>query len=313
MSHIQSPILLQYLDALLKHGSFTKAAKDLYISQPYLTQTIKRTENDLGIEIVNRKSPQLQLTEAGKVYYRYLESIEESSEDLKRQLAKYSMTGKPTIRIAILPSLATYLLPLVLPVFKNKFPHISVTILEDVPKNNELLTIKEEVDFYIGQNPEAVSPSLITIDCGFQNYYAIIPPSSEFYCEGVQYLTENSISVEELLCQELVLTTNGSAIRRQIDRLLNRYKITPRIAFETSNVYTVAELAKQDLGVAFVPEGLVHATNSTAYNLYPITTTLISLEYFIAYPASKMLSENEKLFLDIFTTIVQKHTKKASS
>lgn len=313
MSHIQSPILLQYLDALLKHGNFTKAAKDLYISQPYLTQTIKRTENELGTEIINRKSPQLQLTEAGKVYYQYLESIEESGEKLKQHLAKYVMSTHLNIRVAILPSLANYLLPLVMPAFKKQYPHISVTVLEDIPKINEALAIRQEVDFYIGQNPESVSPSLLAIDCGYQNYYAIIPPSSDFYQKDKPLLEADAIAIEDLLHQELVVTTNGSAIRRQIDRLMHRYKINPRICFESSNVYTVAELAKQDLGVAFVPEGLVTPSTSGAYSLYPIAKSLISIEYFIAYSVAKTLDENEKSFLESFTKTVQEHTKKADS
>ena len=72
MAKINSLIMLQYIDVLLKHGNYTKAAQNLYISQSYLTQTIKKIENELGIEIINRQTTPLQLTEAGKIYYDYL-------------------------------------------------------------------------------------------------------------------------------------------------------------------------------------------------------------------------------------------------
>jgi len=55
MTKINSLNMLQYIDVLLKHGNYTKAAKNLYISQSYLTQTIKKVENQIGIEIINRK------------------------------------------------------------------------------------------------------------------------------------------------------------------------------------------------------------------------------------------------------------------
>lgn len=94
MPCMKLPYTLQYIDALLKHGNFTKAAKDLYISQPYLTQTIKKIEKELGTEIINRKSPQLQLTDAGKIYYQYLETIEEEGDFLNKKISQIYKNSK---------------------------------------------------------------------------------------------------------------------------------------------------------------------------------------------------------------------------
>lgn len=308
MGQMNAPYTLQYIDALLQHGSFTKAAKDLYISQPYLTQTIKKVEKELGTEIINRKSPHLQLTDAGKIYYQYLETIEEEGDFLKRKLAHYTDTLNPVIRIGILPSLATYLLPLALPAFMRDYPDTPLSINEDLPKTNELRVINQELDFYIGQNPESVSPSLITRDCGYQSYFAIIPSSSELYQPNRCMLTKGSIPIEQLLQQKLVLTTSGSAIRRQVDRLLQRYKLTPTIVLESSNIYTVAELAKKDAGVAFVPEGLISESPTLAYNLYPVSHELISIEYFIAYSTAKTLTPTLQAFADTFIQEIEAHT-----
>ena len=76
MAQLYSQQTLHYLDILLKHGNFTKAAKDLYVSQPHLTQTIKRIEIELGAKIINRDVTPLQLTAAGKVYHQYLMTAE---------------------------------------------------------------------------------------------------------------------------------------------------------------------------------------------------------------------------------------------
>ena len=158
----------------------------------------------------------------------------------------------------------------------------------------------QELDFYIGQNPESVSPSLITHDCGHQTYYAIIPKSSDLYQADRRLLAKVAIPIDRLLQQKLVLTTSGSAIRRQIDRLLQRYNITPHIALESSNIYTVAELAKNNAGVAFVPEGLLTKSEGIEYNLCPISSDLISIEYFIAYSTAKTLTPALDAFLETF-------------
>lgn len=68
-------LMLNYLEVLLKHSNFTKAASKLYISQPYLTQLIKRIEKELGAPIINRHRLPFSLTEAGQIYYQYLENL----------------------------------------------------------------------------------------------------------------------------------------------------------------------------------------------------------------------------------------------
>ena len=66
--------VLHFIDVLLKESNFTRAASELYISQPYLTQLIKRIERKLGTKIIDRESIPFKLTEAGIIYYNYLET-----------------------------------------------------------------------------------------------------------------------------------------------------------------------------------------------------------------------------------------------
>lgn len=63
---------LHYLTTLLRTGNYTVAARELYTSQPYLTQIIQRLERDLQLRLVNRSGRQLALTEAGQIYLAYL-------------------------------------------------------------------------------------------------------------------------------------------------------------------------------------------------------------------------------------------------
>ncbi|MGU9505008.1 LysR family transcriptional regulator, partial [Bacillus paralicheniformis] len=82
--------MLQYLDTLLRYGNFTKAAQQLYISQPYLTQLVRRKEKEMGVELINRHSAHLQLTEAGKLYYQYLENVNQEEVNFQHKLTQYN-------------------------------------------------------------------------------------------------------------------------------------------------------------------------------------------------------------------------------
>ena len=292
--------LLQYLDVLLKHGNFTKAAKDLYISQPYLIQVIRRTEEELGIEIVNRQSPRLQLTEAGKVYYQHLETLESEINKLQERLARYATSEKSFIRIGILPSLGTYLLPLFVPYFSNNYSHSQLLIREDLPRHNEERALNQQNDFYIGQNPETVSPNLIYHETRSYPYYAIIPPISPLYQEGRVFRDYEELSIKQILSNPLVLTATGSAIRRQIDQILQQYRVQANVVMESANIYTVAELAKQNLGVTIVPKHILSLPDKANYNLVKLPQKIISLKYFIAYSATKNLTPSEKGLIDCF-------------
>lgn len=109
--------LLHYLDVLLKESNFTKAARELYISQPYLTQLIKRIEKKLGTKIINRDRVPFSLTEAGLIYYKYLENISYNDQQLERDLAPYTEPNKEIIKLGVLESLGSFLLPRLLPPF----------------------------------------------------------------------------------------------------------------------------------------------------------------------------------------------------
>lgn len=307
MSILYSLQTLSYIEALLKHQSFTKAAKDLYISQPYLSQFIKNIEDELGVEIINRRSLQLQLTAAGKLYYDYLVSAEKDKQQLLQTISDSRNSDETKLKIGILSSLATFLLPLTLPKFLESYPKTAFTIHEDIPKNNELKAINGEIDFYIGQNPETVAPSLSIQSVGSHPYYAIIPPNSRFYEAQQTYLPPNTIAMNELLAEPLVLTTTGSAIRRQVDRLCQRYGVNAHVLLESENIYTVSQLAQHNAGVTFIPLSIVaYMDQQLPFNLYPISKDLISVDFFIAYQNNRHLSELDEAFIAHFNTLFLK-------
>ena len=174
MSLKDSHLMLQYIDTLLKYNNYTKAAKDLFISQPYLTQAIKKVEQELGTAIIIRQSGVLHLTEAGKIYYQYLETLETASAKFRHRLLRYTSPETKTLRLGILPSLGSFLLPLFLPDYLAEHQDVSVFLREDLPKHNEKRLLSNQLDFFVGQNPETISPNLTTYATKSENYFAFV-------------------------------------------------------------------------------------------------------------------------------------------
>lgn len=312
MTQIDSANILLYVDALLKHGNYTKAAKELYISQPYLTQTIKRIEKELGTEILNRSASPLQLTDAGSIYYNYLVALETQKENLFSRIAQYSTPDIHIIRIGVLSSLGTYLLPLVLPPFQKKYPNVKFDIYEAIPKISEESVLNGKLDFYLGQNPEKASPNLTIYEWGKHGYYAVIPSSSRFYQKNQHTLKNGSLSIKELLNEPFILTKKGSAIRRQVDQLFLKYKVHPKVVVESNNIFTVLQMAKNGLGVSLIPSSVQLPDFNGNYNIYHLPFHLISVDYFIAHSKNKTLLPAEKDLINVFLTCLDKANKVSS-
>ncbi|HAT55675.1 MAG TPA: LysR family transcriptional regulator [Lactobacillus sp.] len=302
MSHHGSINMLRFLDVLLKHGNFTRAAKDLYISQPYLTQYIKATEKDLGIQIINRKATPLELTAAGRLYYQYLTTLENQKDKFHKEISQYTTPDHQVIRIGVLASLGYYLLPLVLPDFLQVHPEVSIELTEDISEHNEQRLLHNEIDFLVGQNPETIAPGLEIYDRGQDSYYSIIPRSSSLYQSDKDFLNPGTVDIDQLLHEPLILSPRGSSIRRQVDYLLQKYDVKPHIIVESANIFTVTKLVEKGLGVTFMPNTVTTQPNGSQYNLYPLPPSLISLNYFIAHRAGRSLSQNEHDLVTIFLT-----------
>lgn len=299
-------LTLQYLDTLLRYGNFTKAAQQLYISQTYLTQLVKRKERELNVELINRHSAHLQLTEAGKLYYQYLEKINQEKVDFHQKLTQYNNNNEVTIKVGVLPSMGSFILPLFVPNFMQDYPNVTLTLYEGLPSISEKKVQNGEIDFYVGQSPETVSPNLKTITTGHEQYFILIPSSSKFYDERFKLIDPRSLSLPELLAEPLVLSKTGSAIRHQVDGLLQKNKVKPDIRLESQNIELIAGMAAVGLGTTIIPQSVVSHLTNGKYNLYPLEEADLTLRYFIAYPVQKELSQIEQTFVDTFATISQR-------
>lgn len=289
-----------FLDVLLEENSFVKAAKKLYISQPYLTQLVQRIERKLGADIINRENNHYTLTQAGLIYYHYLENISYDKQQLTRNLAAYTHPNKEIIKIGILESLGTYLLPEILPTFLKENPKVEVQLFEAFPRTSERRLLSGDIDCYIGQTPEAIDTCLDVVVNGGERYYVVISPSSPFYQKDKFILRPNEIDLKTLLQQPLVLSTPGSAIRHQVNGIFQRFHLKENIIIESSSVITATNLAIHGVGITISTASIIKRIGQTPINLLPLDKKLINLVFFIATKNNQNLSPALKNLITAF-------------
>ena len=121
---------LRYLSALAKHGHFGRAAEDCAVTQPALSMQIRDLERTLGLALVERRPGEVTLTEAGLEISRRGDEVLAKSRDLMdfaRQRAR-PLAGRLTL--GLIPSLAPYALPKILPNLQSRFPELRLELRE---------------------------------------------------------------------------------------------------------------------------------------------------------------------------------------
>lgn len=273
--------LLHYIDVLLKESNFTKAARELYISQPYLTQLIKRIEKKLGAEIINRNHIPFSLTEAGIIYYKYLENISYNDHQLELKLFPFTHPNKEIIKLGILESLGTFILPQLLPPFLKQNPNIEIQLYENSPRENETNLINGNIDCYIGQTLKNSSKLNYFINSG-EEYYIVIPKNSKYYKPNKFKLRSKDLNLKEVLQAPMVLSSSESAIRHQVNGLFQKFHIKSNIVLESKSIITATELALKGLGLTITSASILKRIKQSPINLLPIDKSLIYIDFFIA-------------------------------
>lgn len=126
---------LRYLTALAEHRHFGKAAEACSVTQPALSMQIREVEKDLGVDLVERRPGEVILTETGAEVARRAERVLAAARDLT-EFARHSgrlLTGR--LRLGVIPTLAPYVLPQILPALQQRFPELRVDLRETQTRN----------------------------------------------------------------------------------------------------------------------------------------------------------------------------------
>ena len=120
---------LQYVLKVAECGSITKAANELYMAQPSLSNCIGKVEKELGVLLFDRSVNPIQLTLAGEEYIKEARRMLYIQEQLQKKLQDISQVSRRRVRIGISHERGIFMLPRILPVFHERFPEVSVEVV----------------------------------------------------------------------------------------------------------------------------------------------------------------------------------------
>lgn len=216
-----------------KYNSFTKAAENLYISQPAITQAVKKLEEQLNVELFKRTSKGIVLTKAGEIVYYYSEHLYEIANANSNLIKKIKTIQDSVINIGVPTHIGTFYFIKYLKKFNEKYPNVKVNIINK--KSDEMLKmlLKRELDIVIDTDMLNMNDKTIKKD-------KLIELESCFVGnEKFKFLFEKGmISPDELVKYPLILPSKTTSNRKMIDFYFKKegIELSPLIEANSSSI-----------------------------------------------------------------------------
>ena len=257
------PRALQYLIAIAEHGSYTRAAEALHVSQPTLSQQIKQLENYLQSPLLDRSGRTVQLTDAGKIFLRHARRAWGELNIGTRAIQDVQDLSRGSLRLGWTP-ITDYLTCSLLARYNQLYPGITLSTL-DMPQDDIEPAIAEaRIDIGIAfskpSNSEEASTNTETFTLFEEALYLAI---GDAHPRAQQ---KKRITVQDFGKESLVQLNSDFALRHHIDRYCHDYGIEPRNVIETNSLTVIIEMVELGSLATVLPSTIIN----TQRGLHPI-------------------------------------------
>ncbi len=298
---------IMILETVAQVGNITAAAEALFMTQPAVSKLIHQRETQLETQLIKRQHHPLQLTYAGEYYLQRLQHITAQYDSLYHGLATLNEAGHGRLTIGVTQSLGEQILPRLLPQFHAAYPQVELRLVEYPSSEVENELLNDNLDLYIGVLP--VDNRKIHYHLfDREPIYLLLPPSHPAYQRSTKKVTVINDCRALIDGQPLILENENSGFQRLIAQYLAKNDLYPNIVLRTASLDTGIKLVQQNFTAAtFVPRSVwqSHPT-TTPLATYQLTTTELQSETVIAYKRDRLLTKQEKAFIDLAVQVGEK-------
>lgn len=234
---------LRYFLKVAEHSNFTRAAEDVGISQPALSRSVAKLEQELGQPVFERQTRNLSLTDAGKLLQLRAQQILTLVDDTKAEITDDGTTGK--IRLAAIPTIAPYYLPRVLSKFGSTYPEARVTVREDTTDNLLKAVTDGVVDVAILARP--FETRYLDVHDLFEEELLLVLPANH------ELAGKKQIRFRDIESLPFVLLGEAHCLSDNIVTFCRQKSFHPVSVERTSQLATVQELVSLGHGVSMIP------------------------------------------------------------
>jgi DNA-binding transcriptional LysR family regulator len=301
----------EYVYEIYKTGSFSKAAKNLYISQPALSASIVKIESDLGLKLFNRSSHPITLTEAGQAYIDAIRKIEDVEREFHNKLYEISNLQIGHLTIAGANFFSSYMLPPIIKDFSKKYPAITFEIVESDSIELYKMALDNHIDLILdagAYDHEVYEAHHILTE----EILLAVPRSNPLNDNFKEYqftysdilqnkhkAKQDTIPISVFKDEMFIIMKKGHDMHTRSIKICQNHGFQPEHTIYLNQLMTAYNLAKQELGILFVTDTLIKlASPQDNIIFYKVDDKSSFRDLFLARKKSSILTKCMEYFIE---------------
>lgn len=236
---------LKYLVALADHKHFGRAAEASFVSQPTLSTQIRKLEEELGVTLVERAPRRVMLTAAGREVVERARRIVDDIEQMREAARRSQDPESGTVRLGVFPTLGPYLLPHVIPPIRRRFPNLELLLIEEKSDRLSSLLRKGRLDAALLALP--LHDDQLHCQYLFEEPFLLAVPHAH------PLARRDSLSLDELASQQLLLLEDGHCLREQALDICHLAGASEKSGFQATSLETLRQMVAANVGLTLLP------------------------------------------------------------
>ena len=231
-----------------KNLSFTKAAEELFITQPAVTNQMRAFEKHYGFKLFQQIRRKLFLTPEGEILFKYAQVILEYEKDVEHVIEEMQDMKQGILRLGAAKTYSKYFLPYMISLYKKNYAAINIRLHDGSSEDMVKLLLEFTIDLAIIAKVED-HPEIKFIPFSREELVPIVSPKHR--------LAGKTIGLSELAKEPLIMKEIGSGTRRLVNETFKANGMTPDVLLETSNADMIKQLVFRGEGYAFLSSAAV--------------------------------------------------------
>ena len=289
---------LRYFLEIAKEKNISAAAKNLYLSQPSLSQQIMKLEQELEVPLLIRHSKSVSRTDAGEQFAHHAQRILGGVDQLTELMHKQSILEAGTLRIGLLWIAGYTNFLQILSDYHCLHPGLNYSFMVNGSAHLQQMLLDRKIHAaFIIATEEQLEQEPDFYYCKVQDdFYSIITSHQS------PLTLKKTVSVEDLKDVPIIMPSPASALRKSLDRIFEENNITPNILCETSQSDLVIQLAAHDLGVGISSKSIATSMQDGSFAIIPFENRLhrsiyyVTLKELLDYPSIRSFTRYVKRY-----------------
>lgn len=241
---------LEYVVAVATYKSFVAAAEKSFVTQPTLSMQIQKLEEELGIRIFDRNKHPIAVTEIGEAIVAQSKILLAEASKVYELIQKEQETVSGTFRLAVIPTIAPYIIPSLLNHYAEHFPDVKLKIREMETKQIIAALWNNELDAALVSTPLEES--------SIKEYPLFYEPFVAYFSKDEKALEKRMITAADIAFERMWLLNEGHCMRNQVLDLcsdhIQKLQSERPFQYESSNVETLRKMVDKNKGLTVLPE-----------------------------------------------------------